>query len=250
MTAELAHSGEPRLVNDDPTSKNLSGLNLGRCIHRGFFVPERKFRDWSRNFLKSDVLFDGQFRHCLSEPHCEMRLNGQNNVMKKQLTHLNTTEIAFMKTNSASRAVRFNVGVVLGLALCSIGVLRASAQISGTGFPGNIPMWTGSSTMGASFLNQDTTTHQLTVGLSTAGAPFNSLNTGAAGDGYGVLGSTSTATGAGVLGETQSPNANGVRGTNTATTGLAWGMIGQSVSSTGIAVEVGPVPRPGLTLES
>jgi len=72
--------------------------------------------------------------------------------MKKQLTHPNTREITRMKTNSASRAAFFNLRVLIGFVFCSIGLLRASAQITGTGFPGFIPMWTGTSTLGASHL--------------------------------------------------------------------------------------------------
>jgi len=31
-------------------------------------------------FSRAMSFFDGRFRHCLSEPHYELRLNGQNDV--------------------------------------------------------------------------------------------------------------------------------------------------------------------------
>ena len=154
-----------------------------------------------------------------------------------------------MKTNSASRAAFFNLRVLIGFVFCSIGLLRASAQITGTGFPGFIPMWTGTSTLGASHLIQNTTTQELSVVLSAADPILTCINTRSMGNGYGVEGSTGTSTGAGVLGLAALSGAQGVRGSNTNTTGLgATGVQGESNSPLGIGVlaENNATTTPGL----
>jgi hypothetical protein len=160
-----------------------------------------------------------------------MRLNELNSVSKNDRLHPNTKKIASMKTNSVSRAARFNVGVVLGLALCSVGLMRASAQIGGGGTTNYIPLWTSPTTLGNSSIYQ----LGINLGIGTT-SPLGALDVHDAADPFTILGTNSHANGIGVFGTSgASRGGTGVYGQSTNNTGI--GVFGINGSPGGIAVE-------------
>ncbi len=135
-----------------------------------------------------------------------------------------------MKTNSSFRAVRFNVGVVLGLALCSVSLLRASAQIGGGGTTNYIPLWTSSVDLGNSNIYQS----GIKLGIGTIN-PQGALDVRDASDFFAIQGANSRAGGIGVAGTSgASHNGVGVYGISTNSTGF--GVLGSNKSPGGIAI--------------
>ena len=179
-----------------------------------------------------------------------------------------------MKTNFASRATFFNLRVLIGFAFCSIGLLRASAQIGGGGTTNYVPLWTGSSTLGDSsiyetilpnhvfitlgptaslFIDND---HFVPLHVATKSVVFPAIlgantatgftqSAGVSGfndstGGYGVFAQSSStdpsALTFGVAGDTASPQGAGVSGSASTTTGTASGVYGTSASPLGYGV--------------
>ena len=135
-----------------------------------------------------------------------------------------------MKTNSSFRAVRFNVGVVIGLALCSVSLLRASAQIGGGGTTNYIPLWTSSVDLGNSNIYQS----GIKLGIGTVN-PQGALDVRDTSDFFAIQGANSRAGGIGVSGSSgASHNGVGVYGISTNNSGF--GVLGSNRSPGGIAV--------------
>ena len=134
-----------------------------------------------------------------------------------------------MKTNSASRAAFFNLRVLIGFAFCSIGLLRASAQIGGGGTTNYIPLWTSPVDLGSSNIYQS----GIKLGIGTTN-PQGALDVRDASDSVTIQGVNSRANGIGVAGTAgASHNGTGVYGLSTNSSGI--GVLGTNRAG-GIAV--------------
>lgn len=137
-----------------------------------------------------------------------------------------------MKTKSASRAAYFNLRVLIGFALCSVSLLRASAQIGGGGTTNYIPLWTSSSGLGNSHIYQS----GLRLGIGTT-SPQGALDVRDASDLFTIRGTNLRVGGIGVSGVSTNPTGFGVTGLNIATTGQALGLLGVTDSNAGVAIK-------------
>jgi hypothetical protein len=135
-----------------------------------------------------------------------------------------------MKIKSATRDAFFNLRVLIGLAFCSVGLLRASAQIGGGGTTSYVPLWTSATTLGDSNIYQS----GIKLGIGTI-SPQGALDVHDTSDLFAIEGISSRSGGIGVSGSSGgSHNGVGVYGLSTNNTGI--GILGSNRSPGGLAV--------------
>ena len=119
----------------------------------------------------------------------------------------------------------------------------AASGIGGVGTPNYIPIWAGSQTLGNSVLFQKLS--QIGLGTTTPSAKLDSYGTGitvrgtsSGANGTGVVGNNTATTGYanGVYGQSASSSGSGISGISTATSGFTSGVYGQAASANGTGV--------------
>jgi hypothetical protein len=110
---------------------------------------------------------------------------------------------------------------------------NANAPVTGSGTPGQIPIWVDTKTLGASGISRDASGGIYVTTTASSGSGVAGIANAAAGDTLGVYGRSDSTGGAGVLGQA------------TATTGVANGVYGATASPNGYGVQ-GYAPNIGV----